>query len=210
MSHLLVLSQSVPDAPGLQLHWIDWTGLALLGGFALLGLLRGLWWQVVRLVGLVASAALARTFSGAGAEHLREWTSWSPEIAQGVAWIGIFVAGLLVTALVGTLGKKSLEAMQLGLVDRAGGAAVGLATGALLHVAGLLALAHLGPQPWTEETLAGTHSRGLLQLVTTRYPVLLREEPAETGALLQWLAAPGSPAGSATSAADADEAPRVR
>jgi len=208
MSHLLVLSQSVPDAPGLQLHWIDWTGVALIGGFALLGLLRGLWWQVVRLVGLVASVALARTFSGAGAERLEGWTSWSPEIAQGVAWLGILVAGLLVTALVGTVGKKSLDAMKLGLVDRAGGAAVGLATGALLHVAGLLALAHLGPQPWTEDTLAGTHSRGLLQLVTTRYPVLLREQPAEADGLLRWLAAPGAPGGA--TASDGDGAPRVR
>lgn len=208
MSHLLVLSQSVPDAPGLQLHWIDWTGLALIGGFALLGLLRGLWWQVVRLVGVVASVALARTFSGAGAERLAEWTSWSPEIAQGVAWLGILVAGLLVSALVGTVGKKSLEAMKLGLVDRAGGAAVGLATGGLLHVAGLLALAHLGPQPWTEDTLAGTHSRGLLQLVTTRYPVLLRQQPAGADGLLRWLAAPGAPGGAP--APDSDGAPRVR
>ncbi|MFT7487591.1 MAG: hypothetical protein ACI9F9_003452, partial [Candidatus Paceibacteria bacterium] len=70
---------------------------------------------------------------------------------------------------------------------RAGGMLAGLATGALLHVAWLVVLAHLGPQPWTAEQLEGTYSRGLLQTVTTRYPVLTQQETHASDALHQWL-----------------------
>lgn len=182
MTLAIALAESLPD-----LHWIDWTGLSLLGLFTLLGVLRGLWWQVVRLVGLAASVALARTFAGDAALRLEGWTGWAPEIAGGVAWVGLFVVGLVVTALVGTLGKKSLQAMQLGLVDRAGGGAVGLATGALVHISLLVALAHLGPQPWTEEALRGTFSREALKLVTTRYPVVMQVESQASGSWLRWL-----------------------
>jgi uncharacterized membrane protein required for colicin V production len=210
MHALLNLLQTVPETPAFELHWIDWTGLGLFGIFALLGLLRGLWWQVVRLLGVLASAALARTLSSAAGAQLGEWTQWSPEIAQGVAWVGIFVAGLVVTAMVGTLGKKSLEVMKLGLVDRAGGAAVGLATGMLLHVAGLVALAHLGPQPWTDETLQGTYSRELLRLVTTSHPVLLKQEAHAADSMLRWLDSPApAPAGSSDPAPPSEPA-RVR
>jgi len=180
-----------------QLSWIDWVGLALVGVFTLLGILRGLWWQVIRLLGIVASVALARTFSASWGETLAESTQLSDEVATGVVWVGLFLLGLVITALLGTLGKKSLEAMQLGLVDRFGGLIAGLATGALLHVAWLVVLAHVGPQPWTADRLEGTYSRGLLQAVTTRYPVLTQRETHAADRLLEWLGTEAGDSGEA-------------
>lgn len=172
---------------GFELSWVDWVGVALAGLFTLLGILRGLWWQVVRLLGLVGSVALARLLSAPCGAALQESTELSGEVAVGLVWVGLFLIGIVITAVFGTLGKKSLEAMQLGMVDRFGGLLAGLATGLLLHVAWLVVLAHLGPQPWTAERLEGTYSRSLLQAVTTRYPVLTQRETHATDALFQWL-----------------------
>ncbi|MCB9916523.1 MAG: CvpA family protein [Planctomycetes bacterium] len=192
----LALFQDAAAPGGFHLAWIDWVALGLAGLFLLLGLLRGLWWQVVRLVGLVASAALARTFADSWGAHVQGWLDVSNEVAVGIVWVGLFVLGIVVTALIGTLGKKSLEAIQLGLVDRAGGAVAGAATGLLLHVAFLLALAYLAPQAWVDQTLEGTHSRALLQFVTTRHNVLAKGQTESTELLHQWLGAGATGGGS--------------
>ena len=187
MLPLATLLQEAPPEAGLQLSWIDWVGVGLFSVFAVLGLLRGLWWQVMRLIGIVAAVALARTFSAPWGDALEARTDWSHEVATGVVWVGLFVLGLVATAIVGTLGKKSLQAMQLGLADRFGGLLAGVATGGLLHVAWLVVMAHLGPQPWTADVLDGTYSRNLLQAVTTRYPVLTRKETYASDSMIQWL-----------------------
>ena len=44
----------------LEMHWLDLIGLVLCLVFIILGTVRGLWWQVIRLVGLAAAVALAR------------------------------------------------------------------------------------------------------------------------------------------------------
>ena len=187
MTLLALLQDADVEAASFTLKWIDWIAVGLGGLFMLLGLLRGLWWQVIRLVGLVASAFLARTFADSWGAALQGITNMSLSVSVGIVWMGLFVIGIVITAFLGTLGKKSLEAIQLGMMDRAGGALAGFATGLLIHVALLLALAYLGPQPWTDQTLEGTHSRSLLQLVTTRYSVLSKKDTESNMDLQQWL-----------------------
>lgn len=184
----LLLQESAGTAiPGLTLSWIDWVGVALAGCFLLLGLIRGLWWQVIRLVGLIAAVALARILAGPWGTALEEASQMSPEVATGIVWVGLLLAGIAITALVGILGKKTLQAMKLGLVDRFGGALAGLATGVIVHLAFLVVLAHIGPQPWTQQTLEGTYSRKVLQTLTTRWPVLTRGETAAAETIKEWL-----------------------
>jgi uncharacterized membrane protein required for colicin V production len=190
MTLLALLQDAAPAEPqGLVLSWIDWIGLGLSGLFLLLGVLRGLWWQVIRLVGLGASVGLARAFSQSWGASLHEMTDISLEVSEGIVWVGLFILGIVATAFIGTLGKKSLQAIQLGMMDRAGGALAGLATGLCLHVALLVALGILGPQPWTQNTLEGTYSSQLLAFVTTRHSVLTSEDSGSTEALQQWLGA---------------------
>lgn len=184
---LLALLQDTPPDSSFSLAWIDWVAVGLGGIFLLLGLLRGLWWQVMRFVGLIASALLARTFADSWGATLQGTLEVSTEVAVGIVWVGLFLLGIVLTAVLGTLGKKSLEAMQLGLMDRAGGAVAGALTGLFLHVAFLVVLGYLGPQPWTDGALEGTYSRSLLQYVTTRHSVLAKEESESTQLLRQWL-----------------------
>jgi len=188
LSTLAHLQQTADAAEaGFHLSWIDWAGVGFGGIFTLLGILRGLWWQVIRLVGLVCSVALARTFSAPWGAALENSSNLSGEVAVGVVWVGLFLIGIVITAVLGTIGKKSLKAMQLGMLDRFGGLLAGLTTGLLLHLAWLVVLAHLGPQPWTAKQLEGTYSRSLLQTVTTRYPVLTQKNTEASDSLFQWL-----------------------
>ena len=173
---LAALLQESAAAPGFTLEWIDWVGLGLCGLFALLGLVRGLWWQVIRLVGLVGAAFLARFLSGPWGQWVQEKSEMPSEVATGLVWVGVFVLGIAVTAVVGTIGKKSLEAMKLGFVDRFGGMIAGLATGLVLQAAVLVSMAHLGKDTWVQKTLSGTYSKGLLEVVTTEWPILTRRQ----------------------------------
>jgi len=170
-------------APGV----IDWIGLGIASLFMLLGFMRGLWWQIVRLFGLIGAAALARMFSGPWGARLQESSDLSGSIAVGVVWVGLFLGGVVLTALIGSLGKRGLEAIQLGLQDRLGGLVAGLVTGLVLHLAWMVVLAHLGPQPWTANQFDQTYSRVLLQSVTTRYPVLTAQETPGSDGLFFWL-----------------------
>ncbi|MDP6540274.1 MAG: CvpA family protein [Planctomycetota bacterium] len=180
----------------LHLHWLDLVGLGLCVVFVVLGTVRGLWWQVIRLVGLVAAVALARLLAPRWGSTFQETSGLEPHVSQGLVWIGVFIVGLLLASLLGILGKRSIEAMKLGLVDRFGGAVAGLVTGLLLHAAILMGFCYLGPQPWTAESLAGTWSEGLARSVSTNLPVLLDEASLDRLGIRRWLAGEGAPDGS--------------
>ena len=52
------LLQTVAE-DGLPLAWIDMVGLGLVALFLVLGLVRGLWWQIIRLLGVAAAVGLS-------------------------------------------------------------------------------------------------------------------------------------------------------
>ena len=153
---------------------IDGLGLALMIGFALLGAWRGLWWQAIRLAGLVAAAWIARGLAPVVCEPIAESTaSLDPRLVRGVAWLVLFLAGLAVFALLGRLGSKLLAAMQLAWVDRFGGAVAGALTGLVLHSVVVVGAQHLGDAAWAANTLGGTRSEALAEALTDRLPILL-------------------------------------
>ncbi len=118
------LIQSVSEV-GFPLPWIDMVGLGLVALFLVLGLVRGLWWQVIRLLGVATAVGLARALSPRFTPTVAEsFPELSASITYGLVWFALFVSGLVVASLLGLIGKRALEAMQLGLVDRAGGALV--------------------------------------------------------------------------------------
>ena len=175
---------------GLSLPWIDIVGLSLLGGLALLGFIRGLWWQVVRLLGLAAAVVCARGLTPTLAPRVSEWFPDMPErLGQGLVWFGLFVAGLVVVSLFGLIGKKSLEVMQLGLADRLGGALAGVVTAIVVHAAFLVLLLHLGPEEWTQDAMRDARSRALLDSVARKVPLVVDAGTAER--LEPWLAPSG-------------------
>lgn len=155
-------------------------GAGLLAVFLLLGFWRGLWWQVIRLVGLFAAVVVARTMSPRVSPMLQEqWTDLEPRLANGIAWFAVFLLALLAATLLGVLGRKLLEAMQLGLADRMGGALVGAVTGLGIHVALLVVLCQLGTEAFVGRTIGGTASEHIVDAVGTRWPVVLGKDAGE-------------------------------
>jgi hypothetical protein len=95
-----------PPAPG-SLRWLDLVGLACVVVLALVGARRGLWWQSLRLLGLIAAVAVARAAAPRFAALLREvFGGLEARLSEGLAWALVFGCGLLVVALVGRLVKR--------------------------------------------------------------------------------------------------------
>src|SRR5262245_21627954 len=116
---------TAPSLPLAAVNALDLVGLAAVLLFLVLGFRGGLWWQLVRLLGLVATVAVARGFAppvASGLENL--FSALDPRVASGLAWTGILLAGFAIVALVGRVGSRAEAAgVELGLVDRLGGAA---------------------------------------------------------------------------------------
>ena len=163
-----------------ELPWVDQVGLVLVTLFALLGVWRGLWWQVIRLAGVVLAVGLARgltpRFKGAVAEAL----GIGPDLSSGIVWLVLFVTGIVAATLLGMIGKRALEGMQLGLVDRFGGLLAGGLTGLMLHAAVLVVISSLGSdRGWGARSLEGSRS-GYLLTQLTRRPILMDAQAAES------------------------------
>lgn len=173
------LIQSASEV-GFSLPWIDMVGLGLVALFLILGLVRGLWWQVIRLLGVVTAVGLARALSPRFTPTVAEsFPELSASITYGLVWFALFVSGLVVASLLGLIGKRALEAMQLGLVDRVGGGLAGAVTGLLFHAAVLVVLCGLGTEAWTERTMEGTKSAVLLDTLARRAPLIMDVQAAE-------------------------------
>jgi uncharacterized membrane protein required for colicin V production len=172
------LPRSFP-IPGLQLAWIDQVAVLILIVFTLLGIRRGLWWQVIRLLGIVAAVALARGLSPRFTPALqRAMPEVSDSVAQGGVWFVLFLGGMVIASLLGLIGKRALETMQLGLFDRMGGAVAGAMSGALLHAVMLVVMITLVPQ-WSQRNLGGTRSAFLLEALVQKAHLMVDAQAAE-------------------------------
>ena len=163
------------------LRWIDLLGLALAVLFLLFGALRGLWWQIVRFLGIIAVVAVARALAPRFTPLLGGiLPGVTARFANGIAWILVSTAGMLAVSLLARLGRKTLEAVQLGTVDRIGGAITGLASGVVLHATILVILCQVGSTAWASSTLEGTKSEALLDVIQDRFPAVLDVHAADS------------------------------
>ena len=177
--HLALLQAAQETSTMETIPWVDKLAIVLLGLFVVLGLWRGLWWQVIRLVGFVGAFAAARLFSPRIEPLLTEtFNIGDPRFSQGLAWIVIFIAALIVAVLLGKLGQSMLEAMKLGMVDRVGGAIAGALTALLIHSAFLAVLSLFAQGEWLHDQLVGTWSENLFDVLAKEYPVIVDKEQA--------------------------------
>jgi uncharacterized membrane protein required for colicin V production len=158
---------------------LDLVGLGLVMILCVLGLYRGLWWQVIRLVGLSFSILIARA---AGAPLATRLLALFPELsartAHGIAWGTLFLTALLACALLGLLGQRMLEAMKLDLSNRIAGACAGALTGLCTHVVLIVLVCQLAPPPVLSRFVVGTYSERLYGALGGRRPVVMAAEAA--------------------------------
>jgi uncharacterized membrane protein required for colicin V production len=172
-----------------EFRWLDVLGLAIVLYFLVVGARRGMWWQIVRLLGIVATVAVARAAAPRIAPHFAEaFPDLSVRVAGGIVWTIVILLGLLVVAIIGRLGKDSLDAVQLGTIDRVGGALAGGLTGVLVHAAIVLCLCQVTAAEWSVTQVRGTTSQRLVDSVGRKLPLFLDAHARET--LEPWLTPP--------------------
>jgi membrane protein required for colicin V production len=106
--------------------------LAILAVGTIVGLAKGLIRQVIELVGIVASFFIAVLFAGWLAAILQEHISvpYSPSLV--VAFVIIFIAGMVAFHFVAVSMRKLIHMTFLGWVDRMCGAMLGLIIGMIV------------------------------------------------------------------------------
>ena len=137
------------------LGWVDWTLLAVLALSVVVGLWRGLVFELMALVGWVVAYVAAQLYSPLVAAQLPSGLLGLPGSALnlGAGFALTFFGVLIAWTLLARLVRLLVHATPLTLVDRTLGAAFGLVRGGVL----LLALATLvaftpaaRSQPWQD------------------------------------------------------------
>lgn len=135
---------------GASLGWVDWTLLGLLLVSVVVGLWRGLVFELMALAGWVVAWVVTQLYAPALAPQLPVGVPGSA-LNLGAAMTLCFLATLLAWSLLARLVRLLVHATPLTAIDRTLGAAFGLLRGALLLLA-LATVVALTPaaqsQPW--------------------------------------------------------------
>jgi len=134
--------------------WADYAIIAILGLSILISLIRGFVREALSLVTWVAAFWVAFTFYGILADLLTQQIH-SPTTRMAVAFAGLFIATLILGALINYLIGQLVDKTGLSGTDRMLGLIFGFARGALL-ITVLLMLARLTPmpeEPWWQKSM---------------------------------------------------------
>jgi membrane protein required for colicin V production len=140
------------------MHTFGWVDIALLGILALsaiVGLVRGLVFEVLSLFGWVAAYVAAQWFAPSLAPHLPIGQPGSA-LNLGAAFACAFLGALIAWGLAARLVRMLIRATPLSLIDRLLGAGFGVARGAVL----LLAIATIVSFTPLGKSIAWQQSRG--------------------------------------------------
>lgn len=133
--------------------WVDWAIIAIIVISSLISLKRGFVKEALSLVTWIIAGVVAWMFGGALSQHLTQFIDMpSARVIAGCAIL--FVATLLVGALVNFLISELVRVTGLSGTDRFLGMVFGGARGALLVVVltGLLSLAPVQQDPWWQQS----------------------------------------------------------
>jgi membrane protein required for colicin V production len=158
------------------MNWLDGAVLGVLGVSIAWGLWRGLVREILSLLGWVIAFLAAALFAGPLAEHLPQSIP-TPELRAIAAFLGIFIASLIVTTLLGVLLSRLVKAVGLGGLDRSLGGLFGVARGVLVIVA-LTLLAGLTTAPrqaWWRQSWSGTELAAVALALKPWLPATLAE-----------------------------------
>ncbi|HEH8417665.1 CvpA family protein [Pseudomonas aeruginosa] len=138
--------------------WVDWTMVAIIVVSSLISLSRGFVKEALSLLTWIVAGAVAWMFGGALAQHLGEYIQ-TPSARIIAACALLFVATLLLGALVNYLIGELIRVTGLSGTDRFLGMVFGGARGVLLVVllVGLLSLAPVQQDPWWQQSVLMPH-----------------------------------------------------
>jgi membrane protein required for colicin V production len=141
--------------------WVDAVLAAVLLLSVVVGLWRGLAFEVLSLVGWVVAFFVAQAFAPAAAAYVPFGVPGGA-LNHGIAFFATFVLALVLWALASRLLRLLIHATPLQPVDRVLGGVFGLARGAVL----LLAVATVVMLSPAQRSLAWQQSRGAAWLAT--------------------------------------------
>jgi membrane protein required for colicin V production len=117
-----------------DIGWVDWALLAVLLASVLVGLVRGLVFEVLSLLGWVAAFVAAEILSPDVAQHVPVGAPGSA-LNHGAAFAIVFVLALIVWMLMARLIRLIVHATPLTLIDRTLGGLFGLVRAMVLLLA---------------------------------------------------------------------------
>jgi len=135
--------------------WIDYVIFGLIGLSAIIGLFRGFVREALSLVTWGIAIWVALTFTPLASSYLEPYLD-TPSLRQIAAFAGLFIATLIVGAIINSLICLLVKKSGIGGTDRFLGLLFGIVRGALV-VAILVLLAGLTPlpeDPWWQESKA--------------------------------------------------------
>lgn len=117
-----------------NIGWVDLAFLGILLFSVIVGLMRGLVFEVLSLLGWVAAYFAAQWFSPALGPHLPVGSPGSP-LNHAAAFASVFILALIVWGVAARLLRMVIHATPLSVVDRALGATFGVARALVLMLA---------------------------------------------------------------------------
>lgn len=155
-----------------DLGWVDASAIGVCAVFCVLGVFKGMIWQVSRVAILVAAYYGALEFGEPLSETLLDWTHTGPDAptgdqvltAQCIAHVLLFLLVLVGLSLFALFLQSLARKAGLGFYDRLFGGALGAATGALVVLVLMTGvLLFLPPQSRVAMAAHESHSLRLLQ-----------------------------------------------
>lgn len=157
-----------------DLGWVDWTLIAIVALSVLIGLVRGLVFEVLSLVGWVAAWFAAQWLAPQLAPYLPVGTPGSG-LNLGAAFTLAFVGALIVWMVLARLIRLVLHATPLSIVDRLFGAGFGALRAGVLLLA-LATVVAFTPASQSPAWRSSIGARWLSQTLAALKPLL--PEPA--------------------------------
>ncbi len=150
---------------------LDWILAAALLFSLLLGAWRGLVYEVLSLLGWVASFYAAQWLAPQAQAWLPAWSS-SETARYAAAFVLVLIAALFIAGLLAALVRKGVNAIGLRPVDRALGAAFGVLRGLVLLLAAAAAvnLTALKSSAWWRESSGAGMLTTALESLTSLLP----------------------------------------
>jgi len=148
------------------MNTVDWVLLAVLLLSAVLGLWRGLVYEVLSVMAWVLAFVLAQRYSAQVSQWL-PMDSWSPAVKVAASFALVFVLVAFAGGLLAWLLKKMVAAVGLRPIDRVLGAVFGVLRGAvvLLALAVVVGMTPLHAEPqWRGSVVARVLTESLASL----------------------------------------------